>query len=70
MPTWKDIFQGEPWPSRSGRKRKECHFCRKVKQNLQPMDIVRKGYKKTQTRYYYLCCVQCWNERSFVVYEP
>ena len=71
MPTWKDIFPGKPWPTRSGRKRKECHFCGKVKQNLQPLEIVRKGYKKTQNpKYHYLCCHDCWSEKSFVVYEP
>jgi hypothetical protein len=72
MPTWKDIFDGEPYPSRRTRKKgnRTCSFCRTATQNLQPLDVVRQGHVRRQTRYYYLCCHKCWKTKSFVVYEP
>ena len=72
MPTWKDIFDGVPYPGRKTYRKKNrvCHFCRSATQNLQPLDIVRQGYVRRQTKYYYLCCHKCWKEKSFVVYEP
>jgi len=69
MPTWKDIFDGVPWDQKKGQQRR-CNFCRLPKQNLQPLDIVRKGYIRRQTKYFYLCCHECWRDKSFVVYEP
>jgi hypothetical protein len=75
MPTWKDIFEGVPYPTRRTfhgvkRGKETCHFCRSATQNLQPMDIVRQGHVRRQTRNYYLCCHRCWKNKSFVVYEP
>lgn len=92
MPTWKALFEGQPWEDlnrfdhhRRKQARREiaaldraslsynykCSFCRKVRNNLQPLDIVRKGRKKIrQSPYYYLCCIPCWENKALVVYEP
>lgn len=76
MPTWLKIFEGEPYPwsfRKNPRKKYTewvCSFCNMSKNNLQPIDVVRQGKTPRQTKFYQLCCIDCWRNTDLVVYHP